>query len=162
MENPYTPNSIRTVSGKYFDITKMDLDTIDIEDIAHSLSFQPRFSGHLPVFYSVAQHCVMCAMHVADSYKLEALLHDASEAYLVDIPSPIKALLPDYKALEEKLNIAICKKYDIQYPFSETLKAIDKNMLISEWECIMLQNNSETIEIWDSKTAKDKFIKAFK
>lgn len=163
MENLYAPNSIRTVSGKYFDITSMDPNTIDIEDIAHALSFQPRFSGHLPVFYSVAQHCVMCAIHVTDDYKLEALLHDASEAYLVDIPSPIKALLPDYKALEDSLNRVISLKFGIKYPFNEEIKIIDKEMLLSEWEGIMLSKNplDYGIDIWDSKRAKAEFLSMY-
>lgn len=161
MESLYTPNSIRTSSGKYFDVTNMDPNTIDIEDIAHALSFQPRFSGHLPVFYSVAQHCVMCALHVSESYKLEALLHDASEAYLVDIPSPIKKLLPDYIALEESVNIAICQKYGLTYPFSQTLKQIDKDMLVSEWENIMLQKNTEIIECWSPERAKLEFLSMY-
>lgn len=163
MENLYTPNSIRTVSGKYFDITKMNPDAIDIEDIAHALSFQPRFSGHLPVFYSVAQHCVMCSLHVADEYKLEALLHDASEAYLVDIPSPIKALLPDYKALENKLNSVIALKFEINFPFRDDVKIIDKEMLISEWEGIMLSGNPVDygFDIWDSKRAKAEFLNLY-
>lgn len=54
MENLFTENSIRTVSGKYFNIVEMNPDTIDIEDIAHALSFQPRFSGHLPNFFPVS------------------------------------------------------------------------------------------------------------
>lgn len=156
VENLYTPNSIRTVSGKYFDITKMDPETIDINDIAHALSFQPRFSGHLPVFYSVAQHSVMCAIHVTNNYKLEALMHDASEAYLVDIPSPIKALLPDYKALEDKLNKVIAEKFGITYPFSDTLKAIDRDMLIYEWEGVMLELNP--VECWTPERAKKEFL----
>ena len=111
-ENLYTPNSIRTRSGQYVNVLELDPDTIRIEDIAHALSMVPRFGGHLPVFYSVGQHCLGVLNTVMDMpqpagttseelrlIRLQALLHDASEAYIGDMPSPIKQHLPDFKAL---------------------------------------------------------------
>lgn len=79
---------IQTYTGKRFFPLAPRAEDIDIADIAHALSQQCRFTGHTSRFYSVAQHSV----HVAEqcAYPIYGLLHDAAEAYLVDLPSPIK------------------------------------------------------------------------
>jgi hypothetical protein len=74
-------NCIRTNSGLYINVFEPTPDMISIEDIAHALSFMPRFGGHLDKFYSVAQHSVYCSFMVESiEDKKAALLHDASEA----------------------------------------------------------------------------------
>lgn len=139
MENLYTPDCIRTVTGKYVNVFDPDPDTICIEDIAHSLSHQCRFGGHLPVFYSVAEHSLACCALAKTEHKLEALLHDASEAYLLDIPKPIKNRLPDYKTIEDNLMRVIAEKFGFPYPLSSYVKDVDKFALESEWEMLMLE-----------------------
>ena len=89
---------------------------IDIEDIAHALSLLCRGGGHLDSFFSVAQHCINCAGEAAirgysRTVQLACLLHDASEAYLADITRPVKRLLPEYMAIEEKLQEMIWDIY---------------------------------------------------
>jgi 5'-deoxynucleotidase YfbR-like HD superfamily hydrolase len=91
---------------------------IDIEDIAHALSFMCRANGHLEIFFSVAQHSINCANEVAArgygaEVVLAALLHDASEAYLADIVRPVKLSLPDYLVIEKQLQVAICKAFHV-------------------------------------------------
>src|SRR5690606_26745918 len=103
MENLYEANCIRTFTGQYINVFDPKPDLIRIEDIAHALSQMPRFGGHLPVFYSVAQHSLACAHKVSSRNALAALLHDASEAYLMDIPKPIKNNLHNYKETEHAL-----------------------------------------------------------
>ncbi|HAF5811207.1 TPA: HD family hydrolase, partial [Salmonella enterica] len=93
---------IQTLSGKQFDYLSATIDDIDIEDIAVALSNICRFSGHLPKFYSVAQHSVLCSQLVSPEFAFEALMHDAAEAYCQDIPAPLKALLPDYREIEKR------------------------------------------------------------
>src|SRR5690606_28894528 len=114
-ENLFTPNCIRTHSGNYIDVLNPNPDLIDINDIAHSLSMQCRFGGHTKVFYSVAQHSVECAKRVSPEFQLAALLHDASEAFLLDIPSPIKHRLTNYKEIENTLMQVIAKKFSFQW-----------------------------------------------
>src|SRR5665811_1025646 len=98
MENLYTPNCIRTFTGIYMNVFEPTPEMISIEDIAHALTMQCRFGGHLPDFYSVAQHSLNCSYLIDNpKLKLTALLHDASEAYLLDIPRPIKNNLNNYK-----------------------------------------------------------------
>jgi len=98
---------IETFTGARVTPLNIKADQIFIEDIAHSLAQQCRFSGHTSEFYSVAQHCTMVALKIlaATDSPLTAmcgLLHDASEAYIVDIPSPIKPYLRNYFELERR------------------------------------------------------------
>lgn len=134
-------NYIRTFTGKYIDVFRPGLGAIDIVDIAHALSYTPRFRGHLNSFYSVAAHSIMCALEFTDKRKrIEALLHDASEAYIADIPSPIKKGLRDYTELEDKLMKKISDKFKFDYPLSIEVKEVDKQMLEYEWNKYVIGN----------------------
>lgn len=158
-ENLYEPNSIRTFTGAYFNYLKMDPDTIHIEDIAHALSHIPRWMGHTKVFFSVAQHCCWCHdANVAPDEEFERLMHDATEAYLGDCPSPLKSLLPAYKDLENTLSIVIAKKYGYNYPYSADTKLADRAALEIEWENMRMEDK---MEIWSSEKAKAEFLKRF-
>ena len=137
-ENLYTPNCIRTFTGIYINVFEPALEMIRIEDIAHALSNQCRFGGHLPKFYSVAQHSIMCSKFVDNESKLQALLHDASEAYLLDIPKPIKLKLPNYKVCEDGLMKLIAEKFGFNPEFSQSTKEVDEYLLQWEWSTLML------------------------
>src|ERR1017187_8490138 len=108
IENLFTEKSIRTYMGHYVNVFDPNPDTIVIEDIAHALSMIPRWGGHCAWFYSVAQHSCNTAYCLPDAYKCKAhqfaaLMHDASEAYLMDIPRPIKKHLTNYYEIEDGL-----------------------------------------------------------
>ena len=108
---------INTHSGKRVNIEAPDGATIDIKDIAHALSFICRGSGNTNIFFPVARHCYYCAMEAkargfSDAVVLACLLHDASEAYMMDIPKPIKDnLLPQYRVYENALLDCIYRKF---------------------------------------------------
>jgi hypothetical protein len=86
----YPPYPVVTASGRLVDLAHPDLDSICVEDIAHALSHLCRYSGMVREFYSVAQHCVLVSHHPAvQGYELEALLHDAAEAYTGDLTVPM-------------------------------------------------------------------------
>jgi 5'-deoxynucleotidase YfbR-like HD superfamily hydrolase len=154
-------NCIRTNSGLYINVFEPKSEMINIEDIAHALASLPRFGGHLNKHYSVAQHCVRCC-EMAEGFedKKAALLHDASEAYMLDIPTPIKSMLPDYKKYEGNLMMFIANHFDFEYPLNEKVHTIDRDMLVYEWENLVV-NESEEFECWDHATAKSRFIDEF-
>jgi hypothetical protein len=131
---------IQTVSGRRIDPFAPDVAEIDLGDIAKALSNQCRFGGHCNSFYSVAQHSCLAADLVeaaggdpADA--LWALLHDAPEAYLVDLPHPLKhrsELGPVYKRAEAALQDAICARFDLPPEPPPGLKAVDRALLAAE------------------------------
>lgn len=111
----------------------------DIEDIAHALSLQCRFSGHTRVHYSVAEHSIRVADLCPPEHKLWALLHDASEAYLVDIPRPFKRL-PEfafYREIEAKTMEAICDQFGLPRECPECVHKADEVMLATEARDLM-------------------------
>lgn len=123
---------IETFSGINFNFNDPKPDEIDIEDIAHALGMQCRFAGQIRKFYSVAEHSLNVARLVPNEFKLTALLHDASEAYLTDVPSPVKVLLPDYNRLESVVQEAIANKFGLVYPFPIEIHEADRACLIAE------------------------------
>lgn len=128
---------LETVSGRKVDVTDPKPETVVIEDIAWALSRMPRFSGHsIPYIpYSVAQHCIRVAEDLKEygpDIQLFGLLHDAAEAYINDLPSPVKHL-PEINAvikkLEDSLMAAIYLALDIDpptYEEEEIVKRADK------------------------------------
>lgn len=82
--------SICTASGIEFDPFDPRVENVRIDDIAHALANTCRFGGHTREFYSVAQHSILVSQYLPRNLALYGLLHDAGEAYLLDVPSPIK------------------------------------------------------------------------
>ena len=93
---------IETYTGKRFDYEHIELNKIDIRDIAHALSNTCRFNGHCSEFYSVAEHSVNVAIAISQcKHMLPALLHDATEAYMPDVSKPLKGYWNTFFKLEE-------------------------------------------------------------
>lgn len=134
---------IQTLSGSYFNFLEPSPDTIVITDIAHALSNLCRFTGHCNSFYSVAQHSVLVSKLVPKKYQLAGLLHDAAEAYIGDIASPLKQLLPEYKTIERRLEQVIFYKYDIEFPLHSCIKEADQIALLTEKRDVMSQHDHD-------------------
>jgi uncharacterized protein len=103
-----------------------------IEDIANALSMIPRFGGHTPFHYSVAQHCVLGASQVEQRFKLEFLMHDRAEAYIGDMVRPIKLALLGYAEIEERIMEVSASLFDVPVKMSPEVKLADNRMLVTE------------------------------
>lgn len=110
---PASRGGIRTLSGRIIDLAAPDPAQVHLEDIAHALGAICRFTGQTSDFYSVAQHSLMVASLVPQELRLRALLHDATEAYLQDLPTPVKAILPGYAELEARVWAAIATHFGL-------------------------------------------------
>jgi len=144
-------NWIQTKNGHCFDPDCLEEISINIEDIAWSLSLTPRFRGHLHKFYSVAQHSIWVSENCEERYAMCGLLHDASEAYLSDIPGPIKLILPDYEELETRVMGHISKIFGIEFPIPKNVKMWDTKACIYEAQAFM----PKRIFDWDIRDMKN-------
>lgn len=137
----FNPNEawIQTFSGKRFTPTNPNYESIVIQDIAHALSMQCRFSGHVKKFYSVAQHCVLVSYLCDHKDALWGLMHDATEAYLVDVPRPLKhsGKFEAYIEFEKIMQTAICKRFGLIDLEPESVKIADKLILVTEARDLM-------------------------
>ena len=125
---------ISTYTGKKFYPLDPRPEEIDIYDIAHALSNQCRFAGHCTGFYSVAQHCVLVSLMCPEKDAMWGLLHDATEAYLSDVPSPLKRC-PEfvfYRDAETNLMHAICDVFRLDRDEPPSVKLVDKRILATE------------------------------
>jgi len=144
-----------TLSGIHFYPLDPRAEDINIKDIARSLANTCRYGGHVPKFYSVAQHSILCAQQIVDDDVLRkwALMHDASEAYIGDIPIPIKAhtcmkVHPSHQPwtmethienVEDMIHYRIAQRFGLPFfdkkdecsPWSR-VDLVDKTMLLTE------------------------------
>ncbi len=144
---------ITTFTGCHINPMQPDADLINLEDIAHSLSLQCRANGHFPRFYTVAQHCIDCAIEAKHrkynkSMQLACLLHDAAEAYFADIPKPVKQYFPEYEQYEIKLLDVIYQKYlgkKLSVKEWNIVSGIDRDLFCHEFLVIMGEQTTDVM-----------------
>jgi len=168
---------IQTLSGRRVNPFDAAPEDIDPADIALALSNLCRFGGHSRAFYSVAQHSVIVCDLLAETgapadQVLAALLHDASEAYLGDLPHPIKhrsELGAQFKAAEHRLEAVINARFGLPPEASAAIKPIDRALLATErrtfsrvaWEWPELDGVEPLdleIEPWEPRRAAREFL----
>lgn len=150
-------------SGGYFDLANPASSLFTIEDIAHGLSHICRFTGQGKHFYSVAQHCLMVSTLVPKELARLGLLHDAAEAFIGDVATPLKRLLPDYRRIEESVENEVYRRLGItesdlaRYPEVKAADnqafTLEKATLFGEASFLAHQTPAE---------AKAAFLKRFK
>lgn len=152
-------------SGKCVNPLDMNPDDINIVDIAHHLSNECRWAGGCPQHYSVAQHSVLVSRQFSTpEMKLAGLLHDAAEAYLKDLPSPIKhdSRMTFYREADEALSAMIFKCYGLPPELIVLTKEVDNLLCMQErrswWE---LEPFDGKIVAWSQSRARTAFLEQF-
>lgn len=166
---------MQTATGRQFWPMDPRADEVFIEDIAHSLSLQCRYAGHCLRFYSVAEHSVLIARHLAAKHAPEValwgLLHDASEAYLVDVPRPVKPYLTGYKVAEAAVMEVVCQRFGLP-PFDMPPEVHDAdnriiadelvNMVPMDWHARYAGKElGVRLRYWSPDKAREEFMATF-
>src|ERR1017187_9954504 len=160
--------SIRTYSGLPFWPLNPNPALIRIEDIAHSLAHQCRFGGHAARLYSVAQHSIRVSEACATEDALWGLLHDASEAYLVDVPAPLKQLpeFAAYRRAELRLQSVIVERFGLSAQQPARVTAADLQLLAIEMQELLDVEPGKSFaaetECWSPIVAEERFLKRFR
>ncbi len=151
---------IETFTGRHFYFLDPTDDMIDIEDIAHALSMQCRFTGHTSDFYSVAEHCVHVSYLAKD--QLQGLLHDASEAYLTDVASPVKPYLQNYKAMEETIMSAVATKFGFDWPMSTDTHDADRTQLKAEARALLKSKGQDWVANFPTRRVRGRTPRCYR
>lgn len=133
-----TSNVVTTVSGRDIDLNDVSKNVYGLDDIVHGLNRVCRFNGQIRDHYSVLAHSICVALLVPKAFVVHALLHDASEAYICDLPSPLKAMLPDYAQIEWRLQQSIEIQFGLEYNdhIRKAVKLADQRAYVAEELCL--------------------------
>lgn len=131
--------TIQLQSGAWFDFLDPLSTPVSPEDIAAGLAKQSRYTGHTLGFvpYTIAQHCCIASDIAPPHLKFEALMHDAPEAVLGDIATPLKQLLVDYKVIEDMVSEAFAEWFNVSPKTLPEVKVIDIRMACTEKRDLM-------------------------
>lgn len=143
---------IQTFTKRRFWPLDPDASEVDIRDIAHSLAMTCRYRGHTSEFYSVAQHCVLMAdaalvRDLGAGVAVQALLHDAAEAYTVDAPRPIKGELIGFREIEDRVLARIMREFGLPETLDPAVKRLDNAILVDEAKRLM--GGEDVVRIWN-------------
>jgi hypothetical protein len=183
MNSQHMRASIATYNGVEFFPLAPRYEDIYLQDIAHSLAMSCRYNGHSRYFYSVAQHCVQVGEWLLTHggpipvhrrvLARWGLLHDASEAYIPDVCSPIKPFFPTLKTVESQLLVAIAQRFNMPWPIPDVVKYADRAVFKSEidsgimrsckWWKLGEDHPDAHMEIdpWGPEVAYEAYVKAF-
>jgi hypothetical protein len=169
---------ISTFTGKKFYLLQPRLKDIDIRDIAHSLAYQCRWTGHTKYHYSIAQHSWYCSFIGPEDEAFDRLMHDGSEAYMGDMNRPLKHFTqagPAYRAQETVVQNSIAVKYGLALVQPPSVHYADNLLLYAEKEQLIAGNHrwkikwgtggvSARVKItrWTPEKAEKKFLERFK
>lgn len=164
---------IETYTGRAFWPLNPTMDALSVIDIAHALSNQCRYSGHVAFFYSVAQHCCLLAEWLSNRGGsaldcLQILMHDAPEAYLVDVPRPVKQYMPEYRVWDHAVDAVIRQWMGWNFPRPSFQDEFDSRIIVDERAQLMSLSNNDwghklepmgiVIEPWTPEEAEQTFL----
>lgn len=165
---------MQTYSGHKFTPARPWELVVDIRDIAHSLALQSRYGGHTIVPYSVAQHCCLVHDNLPSQFQFEGLMHDATEAYVVDLPKPVKLFLPNYSLLEHNVWARLAVVLGLPFAMSPEVEEADKRALLTERDHLMNSPipmdwgyagiepySVRNLNVWCWERAEDEFLMRF-
>jgi len=164
---------MQTYTGRKFWPMDPRPQEVNIRDIAHSLSMQCRYAGHCRRFYSVAEHSVHIARWLVGVNKQAAiygLLHDASEAFLIDVPRPVKPYLTGYRDAEERVMASVLVRFGLGQDVPPIVKEADDRILADElvnlvrmqWHARHDDPLGVTLQYWSPAEAEEEFLETFK
>jgi hypothetical protein len=170
---PRTGQFMQTYTARKYWPCDPRADEVFIEDIAHSLSLQCRYAGHCLNFYSVAEHSVHIARWLLREYgpltALYGLLHDATEAFCVDVPRPLKPSLTNYKAIEQRNWLVIAERFGLPSAMPDAVHEADTrvigdelvNMQPMDWHARHDKPLGVKIGCWSPAIAEREFLWTF-
>lgn len=160
-----------TVGGRVLDLQRLRPEDIRLEDIAHNLGCLIRWSGQTVRPLTVAEHCVWIARSAEERHAVEALLHDAAEAYVGDVVRPIKYAggMRWYRQLEDKVEAVIAERFGLPHPMTPAVRRLDNRMLRTEIEQLLQPGIYEfaprvrpldvTLACWPFRRAEREFLR---
>jgi hypothetical protein len=168
-------------SGHIFDIFNPEPDDFRIDDIGHALGNICRYGGHCRNFYSVAQHSVYASFMAPRGKRKAALLHDGTEAYLVDLIRPVKRIVPQYIELEAVLAGKLATAFGLPVDAFDDPQIHEVDDLLLSYEVAALTTNPELFysggvarpdrtifsvdphfKLWSPQGAKHRFLLRYK
>lgn len=162
---------LQTFTGLKFTPAAPEPGQVCIVDIAHALANICRYAGHSTRFYSVAEHSVLVSRYVPSEFAMWGLLHDAAEAYISDLPSPVKCLLPEFQELELAIERTIAARFNLSFPMPPEVKIVDTAILADESAQIMSAPPEAwllpqaalgvVIEGWSPEEARRRFLERY-
>lgn len=123
---------LQTFTGGRFHPLDPHAQELDVRDIAHALSLLCRFNGHCRQFYSVAEHSVRVSRLTPPRHARWGLLHDAAEAYVSDLPRPVKQLIPTFSKIEEGILSVVATRFQLGWPIPASVFEADRVLLATE------------------------------
>ena len=160
-------------SGKKLYFLHPHPDQIDIHDIALGLSGMGRFYNQLHKWYSVAEHSVRVSWILPEDdpmLQFMGLMHDGAEAYVGDVHSFLKRLIPQYQEIEYGVERVIALKYGMKFPYPAAVKMADLTLLATEkrdlkhysdWKSSPYPPLKNKIVPWGREGARKEFLKRF-
>lgn len=155
------PPLFRTTAGRLIDFNNIIESDLDIESAANGLATVQRWGGQATSRVTVAEHSLAVCSILPDQYKFDGLMHDISEGILgIDAAKPIKNLLPDFQALENKIMRLASKKWGFRYPLPAIVKEADIKVTKFEWKhCILRSRSPEQIP--SDEFLKEEFLRTY-